>query len=192
MLVVGIVSLIVFFLRVAIIINAQIMMSRSEDAREPFGQGYFPEDYFSGYSFSADLRRQVTLLETESMFNLLFFLSVGIGCIIAYFGTQTTKERRFGKPENPQETEETGTTDIYEHKAEKSVKPLTEKTKGRIVLLSGLVFILVYSWQLLSLLSSPRLDVMRFVMPFVYALVVACPIGIIAYTIVKYRIVEFE
>jgi len=99
---VGIISLIVFFLRVAIIINTLIIIDKSEQAKELLGQAW--EEYLEGRSsFSEDLRRQKTLLEMESIFNLLFFLVVGLGCVFIYSGAGSSelgssREKEIMKP----------------------------------------------------------------------------------------------
>lgn len=104
-LLVGIISLIVFFLRVALIINALIIINEeSEYGEQLFGQPW--EKYLDRYSFSEDLRRQLTLLQMESVFNLLFFLIVGSGCVFIYFKTQGSKlgslaEREVAEPSSP-------------------------------------------------------------------------------------------
>lgn len=93
-LLIGIVSLVIFFLNVAIGINVYAMINKSEDAKEVIEQARENlEDYLDSSRFGTNIRIHLYLVDTLALFNLLFYFVVGVGCIYIYFKTETTQDK---------------------------------------------------------------------------------------------------
>ena len=139
---------------------------------------------------SSEALKELVKARDNLILQIMGFVFLYIVLAFGFNFIKFTEQQNTSMSIEPQESKPTKSQQIIEPKPPKIVKPLTNKTKNVIAVLSSSVFMLVFVWQVFSNIPNTTMnfDVTTFFLEQAMKGIIAClVVGIIAYSVAKYH-----